>query len=124
MTLSAECPKTQALPFNALSRLDGKPGGIGEFSLPFIEGEEHLRPAFERYGNVEQIDGALAFRGRVFFAQLIRAPKALRPMNLRMHEQPIAQVLFDLPERGRAFRLRHISGGGRITQGIAHLDSM
>jgi len=117
------CQKTDRSPrqraklyFNALSRLDGKPGGLGEFPLPLVERGEHLRPTFERDGNVEQIDRALAFRDGVFLTQLIRAPKGVRPMNLRMREQPVPQVLFDLPKCGCAFRLCHIPDCGCVPQ--------
>ncbi len=52
----------------AESRLHLQAGGLGELPLPGIEGKESLCTAFEREGDMQEVNGALAIRRRVLLA--------------------------------------------------------
>jgi hypothetical protein len=73
---------------------------------------------------MQEVDGALAFIGRMFFTQSIRKAQCVRPLDRHMHKQTVSQIFFDLPKCGRAFSFRQVAASGRISERIADLDAV
>jgi hypothetical protein len=89
-----------------------------------IKGQECLGGNIERDRDVQQVNCALPVPTRVRLAQLISAPKDVRPSYGSMNKYLLPKVIVDAAKRSSTIFFAYLSERGQISKRISNFDAV